>query len=57
MTILGLQSFGRFRAERRFKDTHGWAPGFDGVVPTLMRTLGISRGYTLSSRAKGLDQS
>lgn len=29
MTILGLQSFGRFRAERRFNATHGWAPGFD----------------------------
>lgn len=29
MTILGPQSFGRFRAERRFNATHGWAPGFD----------------------------
>ena len=29
MTILGLQSSDRFRAERRFNATHGWAPGFD----------------------------
>ena len=29
MTILGLQSFGRFGAERRSDATHGWAPGFD----------------------------
>lgn len=29
MTILGLQSLGCFRAERRFNATHGWAPRFD----------------------------
>ena len=29
MTILGLQSFGRFCTERRFNATHGWAPEFD----------------------------
>ena len=29
MTISGLQSFGRFRTERKFNATHGWAPEFD----------------------------
>ena len=29
MTILGLQSFGRLCAERRFNSTHGWAPAFE----------------------------
>lgn len=29
MTILGFQSFDRFRTERRFNGTHGWAPKFD----------------------------
>ena len=30
--------------------------GLIGVVPTLMRTLGISRGHILYNRGKGLDQ-
>ena len=48
MTILGLQSFGCFCAERRFKATHGWAPGFDKSRSDSHENIGNQqRSHTL----------
>ena len=47
MTILGLQSSDRFRAERRFNAPMAGRLDLMRVVPTLMRTSGISRGHIL----------
>ena len=48
MTILGLQSFGCSYAERRFKATHGWAPGFDKSRSDSHENIGNQqRSHTL----------
>lgn len=53
MTILGLQSFGRFRAERRFNATHGWAPRFDRSRSDSHENTGNQqRSHTLQSRER-----
>ena len=43
MTILGLQSSDRFRAERRINATHGWAPGFDESRSDSYENIGNQR--------------
>ena len=56
MMILGLQSSGHFRAERRSMPPVAGRLDSIRVVPTFMRTLGISRGHILIlySCTKGL---
>ena len=55
MTILGLQSFGRFRAERRFNATHGWAPELDEDHSDSHENIGNQqRSHALKSRERAI---
>lgn len=56
MTIMGLQSFDRFRAKRRFNATHGWAPGFDKSRSDSHENIGNQQRSHLYNRLKGPGQ-
>lgn len=57
MTIMGLQSFDRFRAERRFNATRGWAPGFDTSRSDSHENTGNQQRSHPYNRLNGLSKS